>query len=103
MTRSVNPVSSSEETIAVQPAEHGHRARPEQFNESFARGETELPHDPALQPGPNYARGVAAVDEPHGEQPGRFSRGQEVLPEDDPEKLAEGDFSVGTEQAPTSR
>ena len=102
VTRSVNPVGS-EETVAGQQAEHGHLARPEQFNESFARGQTELPHDPDVQPGPNYARGVAAVDEPHGEQPGRFSRGQEELPEDHPEKLLEGDFSVGLTQAPTSR
>jgi hypothetical protein len=101
VTRPVSPVSS-EETVAVQQAEHGHRARPEQFNESFARGQTELPHDPAVQHGPNFARGVAAADEPQAEQPGRFSRGQELLPEDDPEKLVEGDFSVGLTQAPTS-
>ena len=95
---------STEEQVAGQLAEHSHPARPEQYNESFARGQTELPHDPSMQPGPDYARGVAAEDEPHSRQPvGRFSRGQEQLRDDHPEKLAEGRFSEGSEQSPTSR
>jgi len=102
VTRPVSPVST-EVTAATQQAEYTHPARPEQFDEGFARGQTELPHDPALQPGPNYARGVATEDEPHTQQPGRFSRGQEELPVDHPEKLVEGDFSIGSEQLPTSR
>ena len=102
MKRHDDPVST-EEQLAAQVAEHSHPARPEQYNESFARGQTELPHDPSIQPGPNYARGVAAEDEPHSQKPGRFSGGQEQLPDDHPEKLVEGRFSEGLEQSPTSR
>src|SRR4051794_38380221 len=99
--RDVGPVST-EETAAAQQVNHNHPARPEQYDESFARGQTELPHEPALQPGPNYARGVAAEAGPHARQaPGHFSRGQEVLPVDDPEKVVEGRFSVGSEQPPS--
>ena len=64
--------------------EHGHPARPEQYDESFARGQAELPRDPAGQPGPNYARGVADEDGPHSHAQGRFSQGQEELPHDHP-------------------
>ena len=69
----------------------------------FARGQTELPHDPAMQPGPNYARGVAEDDVPHSQEFGRFSRGQEQLPDDHVEKLVEGRFSEGQEESPTNR
>ena len=81
--------------------EHSHPARPEQYDESFARGQAELPRDPAGQPGPNYARGVADEDGPHSHAQGRFSQGQEELSHDHPEKFAEGSFSDGLEQPPT--
>ena len=97
-----DPVSEEAEVLA-ELAEHSHPARPEQYNESFARGQTELPHDPAMQPGPDFARGIAAEDAVHSQEPGRFSRGQEVLPDDHPEKLQEGSFSEGSEQSPTTR
>jgi hypothetical protein len=97
-----DPVST-EVRVPAEPADQSHPARPEQYNESFARGQTELPHDPATQPGPNYARGAAEEQQPHSHEVGRFSRGQEQLPHDHPEKLAEGSFSDGSEQSPTSR
>ena len=102
MKRHDDPVST-EEQLAAQVAKHSHPARPEQYNESFARGQTELAHDPSIQPGPHYARGVAAEDEPHSQELGRFSGGQEQLPDDQPEKLVEGRFSEGLEQSPTNR
>ena len=95
-----DPVSRSELQV---PTEHSHPAGPEQYNESFARGQTELPHDPATQPGSNFARGIATEDGPHSHELGRFSRGQEQLPHDHPEKLEEGSFGDGSEQLPTTR
>jgi hypothetical protein len=92
---------STEVEVAAQLAEHTHPARPEQYNESFARGQTELRHDPARQPDPNYARGIAAEDGSHSRKRGRFSAGQEQLSEDHPEKLVEGRFDEASEQSPT--
>jgi hypothetical protein len=90
------------EEAAAEALDHKHPALPEQYNESFARGQTELPHDPALEPGPNFARGVAEEPGPHSEELGRFSRGEEDLPESDPEKHVERRFSEGQERSPTS-
>ena len=92
---------TTEEAAAEEP-DHRHPARPEQYNESFARGQTQLPHDPATEPGPNFARGIAAEDGPHGEDEGRYSRGEEALPDTDPEKHIERRFSQGSERSPTS-
>jgi hypothetical protein len=97
-----DPVSA-EVQVAAEQAEHRHAAGREPYNESFARGQAELPHDPAVQPGPNYGRGIVAEAGPHSDELGRFSRGQEQLPHDHPEKLVEGSFSDGSEQSPTSR
>jgi hypothetical protein len=85
------------------PTDHSHPAVPEQYNESFARGQTELPQDPATQPGPDFARGITEDDGPHSHEIGRFSRGQEQLPDDHPDKLVEGSFSDGLDQPPTTR
>jgi hypothetical protein len=82
--------------------DHKHPALPEQFNESFARGQTELPHDPATEPGPNFARGIAEEPGPHADEVGRFSRGEEDLPDADPEKHIERRFSEGSERSPLS-
>ena len=76
-----------------------HTATPEQYDESFARGQAELPRDPAVQPDPNYARGISDERGPESREQGRFSRGHEQLPEDLPEKRMEGSFSDGAEQA----
>ena len=100
MKRQADPVSSSDPQA---PAEHTHPARPEQFNESFARGQAELPHDPATQPGSNFARGIATEEGQHSHHVGRFSEGQEELPHDHPDKLDEGSFGDGSEQSPTTR
>ena len=102
MIRHEDPVST-EVQAAAEPAEHSHPAGLEQYYESFARGQTELRHDPALQPGPNFARGTAEEDGLHSHEVGRFSSGQEHQPHDHPEKLVEGSFSDGAQQSPTSR
>jgi hypothetical protein len=51
------------------------------------------------QPGGGFATGQAHPDEHSGEDHlGRFSEGQELLGEDDPEKHHEGRFSEGQEE-----
>jgi hypothetical protein len=87
------------EEAAAEALDHKHPALPEQYNESFARGQTDLPHDPATEPGPNFARGVAAEPGPHAEEIGRFSTGEEDIPGSEP---VERRFSEGQEQSPTS-
>ena len=49
---------------------------------------------------PNFARGIGE-DPPEGGQRGRFSEGEEELP-DTPDKNVERRFSEGIEQSPTS-
>jgi len=71
-------------------------ARPEQEDESFAKGQSQ-PHDEDVEP--NFARGLTETDP---DEHGRFSRGQEELPEDLPEKNVERRFSEGIERSPTS-
>ena len=50
---------------------------------------------------PNFARGIAEEPEPGTEHHGRFSEGEEELP-DSPEKQVERRFSEGIERSPTS-
>lgn len=59
------------------------------------------PDTPEEQLEPNYARGIAHEDPPGTEHHGRFSEGQEELPET-PEKTVERRFSEGIERSPTS-
>jgi hypothetical protein len=58
----------------------------------------ERPADPD-QPGGGFAEGEAdPADFPQEEEVGRFSEGQEEIPEPDPEKLEQGRFSEGQEE-----
>jgi hypothetical protein len=86
---------------AEQEAEHLHQARPEQTEEDFAEGQEVLPHPSETEPDPNFARGQSA-EPPEGGHMGRFSEGQELLGEEDPEKHIERRFSEGQEISPDS-
>ena len=66
------------------------RSAEEEHKPDFARGEAETdPHEHE----PDFARGIAETDP---EKHGRFSTGQEQLP-DSPEKEREGRFSDSDE------
>jgi hypothetical protein len=86
---------------AEQEAAHLHQGRPEQTEENFAEGQERLPHPPETELDPNFARGQS-VEPPEGGHQGRFSEGQELLPEEDPEKHVERRFSEGQEISPDS-
>jgi hypothetical protein len=67
----------------------------------MAHEPTEHPDDPHDRP--DFAEGQdAPVKTPEDERVGRFSEGEEQLPEADPEKRHEGRFSEGEEQLPES-
>ena len=87
---------------AAEQVEHEHPGRPEQPDEGFEQGFEQVPDTPEEQLEPNFARGIAEEVPPGTEHHGRFSEGQEQLPEDDPEKHVERRFSEGIEQSPTS-
>jgi hypothetical protein len=76
--------------------EHSHPAQPEQPDHGFAEGVETPPHDERES---DFARGVREGPEIELEHKGRFSEGQEELP-DSPEKLREGDFATGVEGVP---
>ena len=94
----------SKRTTAKQAAKRAEEspARPEQFVEGFQTGYDQERDTPEELLGPNFARGVAAEDDPGPQRQGRFSRGAEEEGET-PEKVAEGRFSEGSEEKPRRR
>jgi len=97
-------VRTAEEAAAEQ-AQNEHPARPEEPGEGFATGYEHAPETPEEEleeeREPNFARGISREDAPGTERHGRFSEGQEELP-DTPEKTIERRFSEGIEESPTS-
>jgi hypothetical protein len=79
--------------------EHG--AAPEQVDEGFGTGGERQAEPPEQEREPNFARGHTADDDPAAKHKGRFSEGEEELP-DSPEKNVEGRYSRGIEESPTS-
>ena len=76
-------------------------ASPEQTEEGFETGFDQEPDSEKEQLEPNFARGIADEVKPGTEHHGRFSEGQEELP-DTPEKTVQRRFSEGIEESPTS-
>ena len=76
-------------------------ARSEQTDEGFETGYDQERDTAEEQLEPNFARGIADEDLPGTERHGRFSEGQEELPET-PDKNVERRFSEGIERSPTS-
>jgi len=80
---------------------HDGPARSEQTDEGFETGYDQERDTAEEQLEPNFARGIADEDAPGAEHRGRFSEGQEDLPET-PEKNVERRFSEGIERNPES-
>ena len=94
------------EEAAAEKAMNKHPASPEQTGvRGFAEGYEHVPGTPEEeldeQREPNFARGISHEDTPGTEHHGRFSEGQETLP-DSPDKTVERRFSEGSEESPTS-
>ena len=90
------------EDAAAERVEHDHPARAEQSgDEGYEQGYDEHRDTPEEELEPNFARGIAHEVPPGTEHHGRFSEGQEQLPET-PEKTVERRFSEGVERSPTS-
>jgi hypothetical protein len=77
--------------------EHDAPGRPQQPEDGFGTGMEREVEPLEQEREPNFARGQSGEDVPGSEHHGRFSEGQEDLPESDPEKHAEGRFSEGQE------
>ena len=88
------------EEAAAERAENEHPARSEQVQEGFETGYGVDRDTPAEQREPNFARGISEEVPPGTEHHGRFSEGQEELPEEDPEKHEERRFSEGQDHEP---
>jgi hypothetical protein len=73
--------------------EHTHPAQPDQPDHGFAEGAEQVEHE---ERDSDFARGVREGPEVELEHKGRFSEGQEELP-DSPDKHREGDFATGIE------
>ncbi len=82
---------------------HGHRAGPDQPDSGFAEGIGRTPDAPDEEQEPDFARGERTRPDEDPAVQGKFSRGQEQLPEDLPEKTVERRFSEGIEQLPPER
>jgi hypothetical protein len=89
------------EEAAAERIEDEHPADPEQVEEGFETGYDQRRDTPEEELEPNYARGISHEVPPGTEHHGRFSEGQEELPET-PEKVVERRFSEGVERSPTS-
>lgn len=77
-------------------------ARPEQTgDDGFGEGYDQSPDTAQENQEPNFARGISDEDAPATKHHGRFSEGQEQLP-DSPEKDVQRRFSEGQERSPTS-
>jgi hypothetical protein len=86
---------------AAEQGEHKHPAKPEQTDEGFETGYEQERDSAEELVEPNFARGISEEAEPGTEHHGRFSEGEEELP-DSPEKQVERRFSEGIEESPTS-
>lgn len=75
-----------------------HPAEPDQRDRSYDKGMDREPGTDEAEP--NFARGES-LEPPDGGRTGRFSEGQEELPET-PEKVVERRFSEGQEESPMS-
>ena len=80
---------------------HDGPARAEQTDEGYETGYDQERDTAEEQLEPNFARGIADEDAPDTQHKGRFSEGQEDLPET-PEKNVERRFSEGIERDPES-
>jgi hypothetical protein len=90
------------EEAAAQRLEDKHPASPEQIDEGYETGYDQARDTPEERLGPNFARGIADEEDPELKHRGRFSQGEEELPEDTPEKTVQRRFSEGIERDPTS-
>jgi hypothetical protein len=86
--------------MSTDPNEHP--AKPEQPKEGFGEGledEVETPEEERVG---RFSLGEEELPEedPEKEHRGRFSEGQEDLPEEDPEKHVERRFSEGLDETP---
>ncbi|MEA2254048.1 MAG: hypothetical protein QOG35_93 [Solirubrobacteraceae bacterium] len=81
---------------------HEHPAQPQQPEDGFEEGQADREAFPEDERVGRFSEGQEELpeDDPEKHRLGRFSEGQEDLPEDDPEKLEEGRFSEGQEQLP---
>ncbi len=70
-------------------------------DKGFATGYDREPDPPGERREPDYARGIDDEESEHDQEPGRFSEGQEELP-DTPDKRVERRFSEGIERDPDS-
>jgi hypothetical protein len=82
------------------PGGHGHRAGPDSPDAGFAKGIGDTPDAPDQEQEPDFARGERTMPDRDPAVQGKFSRGQEQLPEDLPDKTVERRFSEGIEQLP---
>ncbi len=89
------------EEAAAERLQDKHPADPEQTREGFETGYDQRRDTPEEELPPNFARGISA-EPPGADRHGRFSTGEEELPESDPEKNVERRFSEGIERDPTS-
>lgn len=83
--------------MAHDPSEHPER------DPDFARGEDEPEEHPAEERHGRFSTGEEEVPEeldPEKQEHGRFSEGQEELGEEDPEKHVERRFSEGQDETP---
>ena len=67
---------------------------------SFADGESDPQAHPEDEEVGDFAEGEELPDSAEEHHHGRFSEGQEVLGEEDPEKHVEGRFSTGEDDEP---
>ena len=95
----------TERADAARPGQSGRGddgpAQSEQTDEGFETGFDQDRDTAEEQLEPNFARGIADEDAPDADHKGRFSEGQEELPET-PDKTVERRFSEGIERSPTS-
>jgi hypothetical protein len=91
------------EKAAAQRALNEHPADSQQVNEGFETGYDQVRDTPEERRGSNFARGNSDEVAPGTERKGRFSTGEETLPEDDPENTVQRRFSEGIEERPKSK
>jgi hypothetical protein len=86
------------------PEPFEHPAKPEQPTEGFDEGQGAREAFPEDEEVGRFSEGQEELPEvdPEKQVEGRFSEGQEELPEEDPEKHIEGRFSEGQDAQPPS-
>jgi hypothetical protein len=84
------------------PEPFEHPAKPEQPEEGFDEGQSNREAFPDDERVGRFSEGQEELPEADPEKhiEGRFSEGQEELPEDDPEKHIERRFSEGQDEQP---